>query len=352
MVIVVGSGAGGATVAKELTAKDATVTLIEKGLVIEEKDASKHYSNVDSEVKVMRTNSIGGTTTVSAGNGVRCLDEELKLVGIDLRVEFEETEKELGVGVLPDSLFGEGTQRIMKAAEVVVKSGEVKGVRSGDRMFSDDTVVLSAGAGPAGLTAAYYLAKKGVKTAIFERKLSVGSDKEILKGVNLEIGDKETHVLLGPNGAGKSSLIMTIMGIPTEIRGVKLGDLIRLCGGSSMPEFMDKEFEIRDVNIGFLGGERKKSELAQLFAIKPGLMLLDEIDSGVDIESLELLGKELNSFISDCSCLIITHQGYILRYIDADMAHVLLDGKIVRSGNPDEILRHIRAVGFGGAKNE
>lgn len=218
--------------------------------------------------------------------------------------------------------------------------------------------------------------------------VSVGSEKEILKGVNLKIGDKETHVLLGPNGAGKSGLIMTIMGIPTykvtkgrirfdgkdittlpineraelgiglafqnppEIRGVKLGDLIRLCGGDSIPKFLDKDFEIRDVNIGFSGGERKKSELAQLFAIKPGLMLLDEIDSGVDIESLELLGKELNSFISDRSCLIITHQGYILRYIEADMAHVLLDGKIVRSGNPDEILRQIRAVGFGGAKNE
>ena len=100
MVIVVGSGAGGATVAKELAAKDVAVTLIEKGPAIEEKDAFKHYSNIDSEVKVMRTICLGGTTTVSAGNGVRCLEEELKHVGIDLKSEFEEAEKELGVGVL------------------------------------------------------------------------------------------------------------------------------------------------------------------------------------------------------------------------------------------------------------
>ena len=204
MVIVVGSGAGGATVAKELATIDVPVTLIEKGPEIEEKDAFKHYSNIDSEVKVMRTICLGGTTTVSAGNGMRCLEEELKHVGIDLKSEFEEAEKELGVGVLPDSLFGEGTRRIMEAAEnlgldvqkmpkfidpakcksngrctfgcpegakwsalcfvkeaerkgsriitgmsvdgLVVKNGEVKGVRSGDRVFSDDIVVLSAGA--------------------------------------------------------------------------------------------------------------------------------------------------------------------------------------------------------------
>ncbi|MCW3132914.1 MAG: FAD-dependent oxidoreductase [Methanophagales archaeon] len=219
MVIVVGSGAGGATVAKELAAKDVPVTLIERGPEIEEKDAFKHYLNVDSEVKVMRTICLGGTTTVSAGNGVRCLEEELKRVGIDLRCEFEEVEKELGVGVLPDSLFGDGTRRIMEAAEnlgldvkpmpkfidpekckpdgrctfgcsrgakwsalrfvkeakrkgakiiaempvdeVIVKSGEVKGVKSGDRIFSDDIVVLSAGA----LETPRLLKKLGLPTA-------------------------------------------------------------------------------------------------------------------------------------------------------------------------------------------
>lgn len=217
--------------------------------------------------------------------------------------------------------------------------------------------------------------------------VSVGK-KKILKGINLDIGDRETHVLLGPNGAGKSCLIMTIMGIPTykvtkgricfdgndittlpineraelgiglafqnppEIRGVKLGDLLHLHGEGSIPKFLDQNFEDRDVNIGFSGGERKRSELAQLFAMKPGLMLLDEIDSGVDIESLELLGKELKSFMLDRSSIIITHQGHILRYIEADMAHVLLNGKIFRSGNPKAILNDINLRGFGGLKNE
>jgi len=204
MVIVVGSGAGGATVTKELAAQGITVTLLEKGPAIEERDAFKHYANVDAEVQIMRTICLGGTTIVSAGNGVRCLEEELRQVGIDLREEFEEAEKELGVGVLPDSLFGKGTRRIMEAAtnlgldvkkmpkfidpakcksngrcsfgcpeaakwsalnfvkmaerlgatiipnmqvdEVIVKNGEVNGVRCGDRIFCDDTVVLSGGA--------------------------------------------------------------------------------------------------------------------------------------------------------------------------------------------------------------
>jgi choline dehydrogenase-like flavoprotein len=204
MVIVVGSGAGGATVTKELAARGLTVILIEKGPAVAERDAFKHYANVDAEVQIMRTICLGGTTVVSAGNGVRCLEAELRSVGIDLSEEFEETEKELGVAVLPDSLFGEGTRKIMEAAtdlgldvqkmpkfidpakcksdgrctfgcpetakwsalnfvkvakqlgatiltnlpvdEVIVKSGEVKGVRCGDRIFTDDTVVLSAGA--------------------------------------------------------------------------------------------------------------------------------------------------------------------------------------------------------------
>ena len=204
MVIVVGSGAGGATVAKELAVKGLPVLLLEKGQDVADKDAYKHYSNVDSEVKVMRTICLGGTTTVSAGNGVRCLEEELRLLGIDLRDEFVAAEKELGVRCLPDSFFGNGTKKIMTAAEqlglkvdkmpkfidpakcnkdgrctsgclegakwtarrfvqdakragamiktglpvdeVVVRNGAVNGVSCGSRFFPDNTVVLSAGA--------------------------------------------------------------------------------------------------------------------------------------------------------------------------------------------------------------
>jgi choline dehydrogenase-like flavoprotein len=202
--IVVGSGAGGATVAKELSDKGVEVVLIEKGPAIEAKDASKYYSNIGSEVEILRTFCLGGTTTVSAGNGVRGLEKELSGLGIDLSDEFEEAERELEVRTLPDSHFGEGTKRIMAAAEnlgfevkkmpkfidpakctpcgkcasgcpnnakwsafefvkeaeengakiitdmsiddIIVKDGEVAGVRSKDKVISADVVVLSAGA--------------------------------------------------------------------------------------------------------------------------------------------------------------------------------------------------------------
>lgn len=199
-----GSGAGGATVAKELSNKGVEVLLIEKGPTIDAKEASKYYSNIDSEVEILRTFCLGGTTTVSAGNGVRTLEKELRELGIDLSEEFEDAERELGVRTLPDSHFGEGTKRIMAAAEnlgfdvkkmpkfidpakctpcgkcasgcpngakwsaaefvkaaekngakiltdmpvdgIIVKGGEVAGVRSKGKVISADIVVLSAGA--------------------------------------------------------------------------------------------------------------------------------------------------------------------------------------------------------------
>jgi len=212
-------------------------------------------------------------------------------------------------------------------------------------------------------------------------------EKEILKGIGLSIGDGETHVLIGPNGAGKSCLAMTIMGIPIYtvdkgkitfdgeditalpiheraklgiglafqnppvIRGVKLKDIISLhtekVDDILNKAYLSQEFGGRDVNLGFSGGERKRSELAQLFAMEPKLLLLDEIDSGVDIESMELLGKEINSFLSSRSALIITHLGYILNYVRADKAHVLVNGKIALSGKPEEVLKKVKEKGFG-----
>ena len=234
-----GSGAGGATVAKELSDKGVEVVLIEKGPTIEAKDASKYYSNTGSEVEILRTLCLGGTTTVSAGNGVRALEKELRGLGIDLSDEFEETERERGVRTLPDSHFGEGTKRIIAAAEnlgfdvkkmpkfidpakctpcgkcasgcpndakwsalefvkaaekngakiitdmpvdeIIVKDGEVAGVKSRDKAISADIVVLSAGA----LETPRLLKKQGLPTTpnlFVDTFITIGG---VLEGIKL-----------------------------------------------------------------------------------------------------------------------------------------------------------------------
>jgi choline dehydrogenase-like flavoprotein len=270
--------------------------LIEKGPEIEDKDAFKHYSNVDSEVQVMRTICLGGTTTVSAGNGVRCLEEELRQVGIDLTVEFEEAEKELGVGVLPDSLFGEGTRRIMDAAKnlgldvkkmpkfidptrcksdgrcsfgcpeaakwsalsfvkraerngariftnmpvdgVLVKSGEVTGVRCGDRVFSDETVVLSAGA----LETPQLLKRFGLPTSSSSLFVDtfitiggilegIGFNKEVSMNAVMEFGDFllsphfSRHLVNGMERRGLKASPEDILGIMVKIKDEEVGVL-------------------------------------------------------------------------------------------------------------------------------
>lgn len=229
--------------------------------------------------------------------------------------------------------------------------------------------------------------------------------KKILKGVNLKIAEGETHVLLGPNGAGKSTLFMTILGFPNykitngkiiykgqditdmetherielglgvtfqnppAIRGVKLKDLLKIVDkkheyksddeltedvinlGKKLK--LNENFLDRDVNLGFSGGEVKRSELLQLLAQQPDLIMFDEPDSGVDIENVELISREIISLLdqenenSRKGGLLITHLGYILRFVNATHAHVLIDGKITKTGKPEEIMEKIRKSGFG-----
>lgn len=235
------------------------------------------------------------------------------------------------------------------------------------------------------------------------KDLTVQADRrEILKGFNLTVDENEVHVLMGPNGSGKSTLIQTIMGFPKykitsgsiafrgkplnrmsiheraklgiqvafqtppEIRGVKLRDMIRIAGGREpWDPFKEKEetfatpfitrvglnpaaFAGRDVNVGFSGGEKKRSELAQIFAAKPILMILDEPDSGVDIESLKTLGNDLGEYIREtkCSALVVTHYRYILPYIRPDKASVMCDGRIIACGDPYEIFTRIEEKGY------
>jgi Fe-S cluster assembly ATP-binding protein len=229
--------------------------------------------------------------------------------------------------------------------------------------------------------------------------------KRVLKDINLSIAEGETHVLLGPNGAGKSTLFLTILGFPqydivegtikfkgqdiTElttaervqlgigvsfqtppaIRGVSVRDLLKIESHQDMSEELNPrmqelakqlkfsdEFLDRDVNLGFSGGEVKRSEILQLLAQMPDFTMFDEPDSGVDIENVELLASEIGTLLDkdkpqrsrQRSGLLITHLGYILNFVSADKAHVLIDGVISCSGNPNEILEDIRKNGFNG----
>lgn len=224
--------------------------------------------------------------------------------------------------------------------------------------------------------------------------------REILGGVDLTVKEGETCVLFGPNGSGKSTLLATIMGYstvkvtegqivfkgkditdmpvderarlgigmmmqrPPNIFGVKLGDLIKTSSkdGDAVLKEADKfkmqRFLDREINVGFSGGEIKRSELLQLTAQKPEFILLDEPESGVDLENIELIGKKVHDLLYDkigcgrdiqrhVSSLVITHTGQILDYIGADCGYVMKDGKIRCSGRPMDLLKEIKENGYG-----
>lgn len=221
--------------------------------------------------------------------------------------------------------------------------------------------------------------------------------KEVLHDVNLNIGDGETHVLMGPNGSGKTTLLRSIMGFsgykitdgriffkgkdithtplherarygmgmmfqrPPTISGLKLGKLLSAVSGSeseNIGKFTSRmnmnSFLERDVNAGFSGGEIKRSEVLQLMIQHPDFVMLDEPESGVDIENIALIGQSIAKLVDKDrhiidrhkSGLIITHTGYILDYIDADAGHMLCDGEIKCHGNPREILKLIQEKGY------
>ncbi|HPX72624.1 MAG: ABC transporter ATP-binding protein [Methanoregulaceae archaeon] len=221
--------------------------------------------------------------------------------------------------------------------------------------------------------------------------------REVLHDINLQIGEGETHVLMGPNGSGKTTLLRAIMGFagltitegritfkghdithmplheraklgmgmlfqrPPTIAGLKLGKLLEVTSGGDLNRVneyseylhMDK-FLDRSINLGFSGGEIKRSEVLQLMIQKPDFVMLDEPESGVDLENISLIGNAIAKLVDKDvhivnrkkSGLVITHTGYILDYLDADFGHVMCDGVFRCHGNPREILKVIKTSGY------
>lgn len=229
-------------------------------------------------------------------------------------------------------------------------------------------------------------------------------EKEILKGVNLQIKNGEVHAIMGPNGAGKTTLAMSIMGHPSyqlahksskltidgedisnslpeerarkglfvsfqhpvEVTGVSVLSFLRTAYKELHPdkkipltEFKKKvkgalkqvslseDFMKRSLNENFSGGEKKRVEVAQMLILEPSFVVLDEIDSGLDIDSLRIVAQTVQKAVKKqkMGVLVITHYQRILHYVKPDFVHVLIDGKIKKSGNMD-LVKKIERNGY------
>lgn len=233
------------------------------------------------------------------------------------------------------------------------------------------------------------------------KNLHVSVDgKEILKGVDLSIKENEVHAIMGPNGSGKSTLSFALMGhpkyritegkitldgkditelspderarlglflgfqYPTEISGVSLFNFLKTAYNSVKPEKVssmefreilkdnmrtlgvEEAFVNRYLNEGFSGGEKKRGEILQMSILKPKIAVLDETDSGLDVDSLKIVASGINKLRNpDNGILLITHYQRILRYIKPDFVHVMIDGRIAKSGG-HELAEELEEKGY------
>ncbi len=229
-------------------------------------------------------------------------------------------------------------------------------------------------------------------------------DKKILDNINLNINDGEIHAIMGPNGTGKSTICKVLMGdleykivsgtityngnvindydsskrsldgifllnqMPISVEGVTNAEMLRVAlkakTGKQINIFefnkeleticeklhLPKSFIHREINVGMSGGERKKNELLHMWVLKPSLLILDELDSGLDVDALKICSESIKEYYEKYkpSILIITHHTEVLEYIKPDFVHVLKNGSIVKTGNYD-LAKNIEKYGFNNA---
>jgi len=241
--------------------------------------------------------------------------------------------------------------------------------------------------------------------SIDDLKVSI-DEKEILKGIDLQIGRGEIHIIMGPNGSGKSTVAYTLMGhpeyqitdgeiefegeivndlraderakkgiflsfqYPEEIPGVTVEEFLRTAKMAVSDERiglmsfkrllkekmeqldMDEEYASRYLNIGFSGGEKKKNEVLQMSILEPKLAILDETDSGLDVDAIRIVAKGIKEFKDESrSILVITHYNKLLDYLEPDYIHILLDGRIVKTGGM-ELAKEIEQKGYENIRAE